>query len=484
MKMNTHTKLGITLSSALIANTLGCMQTQPVITEQSESTIAKPNILFLFADDQRPDSIAALGHTQTRTPNIDSLVSRGTTYTQNYCLGANAGAVSMPSRAMLNTGRSYFTLPNQRTLEGAPVLGELLQKNGYTTFGTGKWHNKENSFIRSFSTGEAVFLGGMSDQYNVKLNHYDPSNPENQFTRYTDKRHSSEIFADAAIDFLKTRDKDKPYFAYVSFTAPHDPRQSPTSYRSKYIDTQIKLPSNFMTEHPFDTGEMTIRDEQLATTPRIPSEVKSHIADYYAMIEHLDSQIGRILNTLKEQGELDNTIIIYSADHGLSIGSHGLMGKQNLYEQSMSCPLIFAGPNIPVNQKREAFTYLLDLFPTICSLTNTQLPENIQGIDLTQNIVSNQMIQRSYVFNAYKDVQRSIRNNRFKLIIYPQSKYIQLFDLVNDPDEVRNIAENTAYKNIISKLTSAMLEEQVYWGDTLKLSKHDILAYTPAPQMK
>ena len=150
---------------------------------------------------------------------------------------------------------------------------------------------------------------------------------------------------------------------YVSLMAPHDPRTMPKEFLEMYDPEEIKLPENFLTEHPIDTGALRVRDELLAAFPREPNEIKRHIAEYYAMISHLDHAFGRLLTALQEQGKLDNTIIVFAGDNGLALGQHGLMGKQNLYDHSVRVPLIFAGPGIPEGEQRNSPVYLLDIFP-------------------------------------------------------------------------------------------------------------------------
>ena len=259
---------------------------------------ARPNILFFFTDDQRFDTIRGLGYDQVHTPNIDALVERGTAFTDAYIMGGSAGAVCMPSRAMLMTGRTLYHLEGQGQgiTEDHVMLGEALQKAGYTTFGTGKWHNGPSSYARSFTTGAEIFFGGMEDHWNVPACDFDPtgvydvSGPmirdpfRSNTVQYrlcdhvTPGKHSSELFCEAAIDFLKGQDADKPFFAYISFMAPHDPRTMPREYLEMYDPAEIALPDNFLPEHPFDNGALRIRDELLEAFPRTPEAIRRHIA--------------------------------------------------------------------------------------------------------------------------------------------------------------------------------------------------------------
>ncbi len=282
----------------------------------------RPNILLLFTDDQRFDTIGALGYREVATPNIDRLVHRGTAFTSAYIMGGSCGAVCMPSRAMLMTGRTLYHLDaqGQSIPEEHVLLGEALQAAGYRTFGTGKWHNGPRAYARSFTDGAEIFFGGMDDHWNVPAcdfdpdGHYDNVRPfiRDPFggcavaTRHVDHitpgKHSSELFSDAAISFLERYDGYAPFFAYVAFMAPHDPRTMPQEYRDRYDPQATVLPANYMPEHPFDNGELRVRDELLAGFPRTPAEIRRHNAEYYAMITHLDAQIGRIIASLEARG--------------------------------------------------------------------------------------------------------------------------------------------------------------------------------------
>ncbi|MHC4620842.1 MAG: sulfatase-like hydrolase/transferase, partial [Planctomycetota bacterium] len=302
----------------------GCAQ----VSRRAMPERKRPNILFLFTDDQRFDTIHALGNKEIITPNMDKLVRTGTTFTHAYIMGSMSGAVCMPSRAMLMSGQHLFDLVDKgRTIPpDHPMLPEVLRRAGYVTFGTGKWHNGRQPFARCFTAGANIFFGGMSDHYRVPVNDFDPTGTYAAEDRHHHEgKHSSEVFSDAAVDFLRSYKGDEPFFVYVSYTAPHDPRTAPREYHDMYDPHKIALPQSFMPQHPFDNGQMRIRDEKLAPWPRTPDEIRRHIADYYAMITHVDAQIGRVLEALKRTGRADNTIIVFSADNGLAVGRHGLL---------------------------------------------------------------------------------------------------------------------------------------------------------------
>jgi arylsulfatase A-like enzyme len=187
------------------------------------------------------------------------------------------------------------------------------------------------------------------------------------------------------------------------------------------------------------------------------------------MITHLDGQIGRILKTLKDTGLADNTIIIYSADNGLALGSHGLMGKQNVFEHSMRVPLIIVGPGIPAGKSTRAFTYLLDVFPTVCDLTGAAAPSDLEGESLRPLWEGKKQTIRDSVFLPFLQVQRAVRDERWKLIAYPKAGCLQLFDLQNDPNELKNLVEAPEHAAETKRLLKLMKDWQAKSGDTVKL---------------
>lgn len=452
----------------------GCLQAYKTPTK-------RPNILFFFTDDQRFDTIHLLGNEQIITPNMDRLVQSGMSFTNAYIMGSMAGAVCMPSRSMLMTGRTLFHLEEDIYIipEEHTQLPETLRKAGYTSYHTGKWHQDAKALTRSFSTGGKVFFGGMSDHYRVPVfdfNHNGiyPSREELRELRREENikkrkkaRHSSELFSDTAIKFLRDYEGEAPFFMYISYTAPHDPRQAPEKYLDMYDIEEIILPKSFMPEHPFDNGEVT-RDEKLVPTPRTPNEIRKHIRNYYAVITHLDAQIGRVLAALKETGKFENTIIVFASDNGLAVGRHGLMGKQNLYEHSIKVPLIMSGPGIGKGQKCDAFCYLLDVYPTLCNLTGVCIPRSVEGKSLAFAIRDQKRKVRDILFFAYRDVQRGVRDERYKLIEYvvKGKSTTQLFDLQADPWELDNLADNPAYAGHLKRLRKELLLRKEELGDS------------------
>lgn len=438
-----------------------------VIVSTARAAQKQPNVLFLFSDDQRADTIAALGNAHIRTPALDRLVQSGTTFTQAYCMGSNQGAVCVPSRAMLMSGRTLFRVQEQ--LKGQTTWPEMFARAGYSTFATGKWHNGPESLLRSFQQGRHLFLGGMGDPYKLAVQ---DMTPEHKLSgKQPGSEHSIKLFADAAVEFLQGRKEGAgPFLCYVAFNAPHDPRVAPKSWHERFKDDKPPLPPDFLPQHPFDNGAMMLRDEELAPWPRTPEIVREHLADYYAAIEHMDAQIGRVLEALKASGEYDNTIVVFSSDHGLAIGSHGLFGKQNLYDHSMHSPLIMSGPGIPAGQRSAALCYLLDIFPTLGELTGVSAPEGSEGRTLGPVLRGQTDKLRLALLTSYTQVQRAVRDDRWKLIAYPRINRMQLFDLSSDPHELKDLSADPAHAADRTHMTELLAKLQAEAGDTQPLT--------------
>jgi choline-sulfatase len=437
----------------------------------------RPNFLFLFTDDQTFKSIGALNNPEIKTPNMDRLVKRGVTFTHAFNQGSFSGAVCIASRAMLNTGRHLWNTGGGGCGD-YPLWAETLRKAGYDTFETGKWHNGNRTFARSFTHGATIFMGGMhgldkGGHWTPHVFDFDPSGKYPGKNKKVLEKHSSELFADSAVAFLieKAGKSGKPFLAYVSFTAPHDPKQSPKAFMDKYPSERMEVPPNFLSEHPFDQGDHKIRDEMLAPFPRTPEVVQKHRSDYYAIISHADAQIGRILDALEGSGQIDNTIIIFSADHGLAVGQHGLMGKQNMYDHSMRVPLIMSGPGLPPGKRINAMVYLHSLFPTTCEMANVPIPGTVQSKSLVPLITGDRDRIHDSIYGAYKNMQRMIRTERYKLIQYPLAREVQLFDLEMDPWETVNQAGDSMYAGLIEELGVKMEAWQKEAGDKLDLEK-------------
>lgn len=411
----------------------------------------RPNLVLTIADDQRYDAVgcwsssaldAAGRIAHPRTPALDRLAARGTHWRSVYIPGSTHGAVCAPSRAQLHTGRTLYHVaddlrgPRGAPCDSLPTLGQRLGEAGYTTFATGKWHNEAAGLLRSFQHARRIMSGGMSAHFCMRLADRQADGTLGKASLVAG--HSTELFVEATLDFIRAQARnDQPFFLYCAFTAPHDPRETFWRWHAMYPwDRMADVPS-FVPEHPFDNGSLRGRDEKQGEFPRTHDEARFHTSNYFAMVSHMDDAIGRIHAALAEAGLLDNTIVAHTADHGLALGRHGLMGKQNLYDHSIRVPLIMAGPGIEAGAVRTGLCYMQDLHPTLLSAA---------GVDADSEFRDLFDSPRESVGAAYALNQRMIRSGDWKLIEYRvgAERRRQVFNLADDPLEVHDLSGDNA----------------------------------------
>ncbi len=441
--------------------------------------VRPPNFVFLLADDMRPDALGALGYPVLKTPHLDSLVREGTAFTRAVA----AYPICHVSRAEMLTGCTAFRSGVQyRGTRLDPKLAlwpETLRRAGYATWYSGKWHTDGQPNQRGYTGTRALYSSGGGAGKAPFPDH--AGRPATGYVGWTFKTDDGQVeldkgvgltsdtdrfIADGAVEVIR-RKPEQPFFLHVNFTGPHDPRIWPRGYEHRFDPKQIPLPKNFAPQHPFDHGNAKGRDEVLLPVPRPPDEVRAELAVYYAVIAHLDEQVGRILAALKQTGQLENTVVIFSSDQGLAVGSHGLIGKQNLYEHTFGVPLLLRGPGIPRSRRVDAPCYLRDLFPTSCELAGIAIPETVQGRSLAPILSGKAKSVHPHVIGYFTNTQRAIRDDRWKLIWYPQAKREQLFDLADDPDELRDLASEPRHAAKVAELKAKLVAWLKENGDPL-----------------
>ncbi len=435
----------------------------------TEAAADRPNILLIVSDDQRPDTIAALGNPIIETPSLDRLVRRGSVFTRAIC----ANPICTPSRAELLTGCTGFrngVFDFGRTIDPDLVtLPEPFAAAGYQTWYCGKWHNNDRPSTHGYAQTKRLFTGGGGRWWKPQFDYR--GHPVSGYKGWIFRDASdqplpelgvgltpqiSEVIADAAIDIIR-QDSDSPFLIHLNFTAPHDPLLMPPGFEDRYSADSIPLPENFLPTHPFDHGNQGGRDELLLPVPRTSELVRADIAAYYAVISHLDAQIGRILDALDAAEKRDNTIVVFCSDHGLAMGSHGLRGKQNMYEHTIAVPMIFAGPTIPQGKRFSGQAYLRDLFPTLCELAGLEIPD-LDGKSQVAVLRGEQESMYKFVIGYFRDSQRMIRTDRWKLIEYPIAKRQQLFDLLADPLELADLSDQPEHQRTRASLHSQLVD--------------------------
>ena len=456
-----------------------------IVLSTAASAADKPNVLFIFADDQSFNTLHSLGNDEIKTPNLDRLVSRGTTFTHAYNMGAWGGAVCVASRMMLISGKylwhahADYDETDKLYRQQNSTWPQLMAGAGYDTYFTGKWHIRTDA-AKVFKTAKHV-RAGMPDQTPDGYNRPIDGEPD-KWSPYDIARggfweggkHWSEVVADDAIEYLGAAKKsENPFFMYIAFNAPHDPRQSPKKFVDMYPTENIALPASFVPEYAHNEAMGSgrkLRDEALAPFPRTKNSVQVNRQEYYAIITHMDEQIGRILDELEKSGQADNTYIFFSADHGLACGNHGLMGKQNMFDHSVRVPLIAVGPDVPKNKRLDARVYLQDIMATSLELAEAKRPDYVQFSSLLPYLNGQKMQGLEAVYGAYMATQRMVTVGDYKLILYPKISKAILYNIANDPLELTDLLVDSENAAKAKELFGRLLALQKETGDELDLS--------------
>ncbi|MEI6891164.1 MAG: sulfatase-like hydrolase/transferase [Pontiella sp.] len=456
-----------------------------------EAVATKPNIIFIFADDMSYETIGAAGMLDIDTPNLDKLVESGASFTHAYNMGAWGGAVCVASRSMLNTG--HFVWRARTSVKSCVrenrMWSQRMQDAGYQTYITGKWHVPGAEAEDLFMVAQHIRSGmpkdfrkkGSADGTKPKGYGYGRPIDEEHYKNgwkpwdtsnggfWEGGTHWSEVVANDSVEFLEiAAQDDKPFFMYLAFNATHDPRQSPKEYIDRYPLERIKLPENFLPQYPYADKifGLGLRDEKLMPYPRTEYAVKVNRQEYFAIITHMDDQIGRIFQALEKSGKADNTYIIFTADHGLAVGHHGLTGKQNMYDHSVRVPFMVVGPDVKPGVKIDAPIYLQDVMATSLELAGA--PSN--GIDfksLLPLLRGETTRHYSEIYGAYMNKQRMITQGNWKFISYPTANVERLFNLKKDPNEMNDLAANPEYASKLNQMRTALTALSVTVNDPM-----------------
>ena len=463
-------------------------------TAPSEAAPKKPNVLYIIADDQSPFDFKIYNkRSKLDTPVIDRLASRGMVIDRAYHMGSWSGAVCTPSRHMVMTGRTVWHLPkgkkgrnaNSKAPADLPnhTLAAVFNRAGYDTMRTCKKGN-------SYAAANAQFAV-------VK-----------DATKRGDTAESGSAWhAQQVLDYLNNRQQtkdDDPFLIYFGFSHPHDIRDGTPELLTKYgaknwtdksklppaHPKQPPLPINYLPEHPFHHGHPGLRDEVSVKgvwEKRDERTIRNEIGRQFACSENIDIQIGRVLEKLEAMGELDNTYIVYTADHGMAIGRHGLQGKQNLYEHTWRVPLIVVGPGIEPGSRAPGNTYLLDTLATLCDLTGVPAPKTNEGKSFAPVLFGKTDTVRDTLFGVYcggtKPGMRSVRKGDWKLVKYDvmdgKVRETQLFNLADNPHEyigehdkgskLTNLADDPKHAAKRKELEALMLSEMKRLDDPYRL---------------
>jgi arylsulfatase A-like enzyme len=414
----------------------------------------RPNFLFIIADDQSPFDLKIYEpKSQLQTPAIDRLAAEGMVFDAAHHMGAFVGAVCTPSRHMIMSGRTVWHLPigpGAQTrcppnLE-ANTMAAVFHRAGYATMRTCKIGNSYEGANKQFAVRRDATKRGGSDA------------------------EGSAWHGQQVLDYLSERQAGKderPFLIYFGFSHPHDTRDGTPELLAKYgavnhtdktspppaNPKQPPLPANYLPAHPFPHGHPNLRDEVDVSgvwERRDERTIRNELGREFACSENIDIQIGRVLDKLAAMGELDNTYVFYTADHGIAIGRHGLQGKQNLYEHTWRVPLVVKGPGIEPGSRAPGNVYLLDVLATLCDLAKIEPPESSEGLSFRPVLEGRRQTMRDVLYGVYcggtKPGMRCVKQGDWKLIKYDvldgQVRQTQLFNLAENPyeflDEHRN----------------------------------------------
>lgn len=461
----------------------------------------RPNILFVIVDDQSPFDLQVYNpDSALETPTIDRLAAEGMVFDGAYQMGSWSGAVCTPSRHMVMSGRTVWHLPQKRNKnkknadtavnslvpDDLPqyTMGAVFNRAGFDTMRTCKRGNSYSAANEQFTVVKDATKRGGTDET------------------------GSPWHAEQVLNYLNEREQqadEDPFLIYFGFSHPHDTRDGKPELLDKYgavnhkdksslppaNDKQPELPPNYLEAHPFHHGHPNLRDEVAVSgvwERRDERTIRNELGREFACSENIDIQLDRVLKRLEEMGELDNTYIFYTSDHGMAIGRHGLQGKQNLYEHTWRVPFIVKGPGIEAGSRVQGNIYLLDVLPTLCDLAGIDAPHTAEGISFAPILKGKKQTSRDVLYGVYcggtKPGMRSVKRGDWKLIKYDvldgEVRETQLFNIAENPHEYlpehnrknpleTNLADNPKFAKQRKELEALLLSEMRRLDDPYRL---------------
>ena len=402
----------------------------------------RPNIIYIMTDQQTATAMSCVSNENLHTPNMDKLAQRGVRFENAYC----AHPLSGPSRAAMFTGHTSGEVGLDKN--GTPMpdslrtrtLGNLVEQAGYTTAYAGKWHVHTNSLPDKYAFGFENLHG-----------------------------HNDFGLAEACVDFLK-RKHNKPFFLIASFDNPHNiceyARKQPLPFVTidePGLEACPNLPANFNVA-PYD-ADVLAREKSLnyriyPTNNYTPDDWRRYLNAYYRLVEHVDTEIGKIINEIDRQDLWKNTVIIFTSDHGDGAASHQWNQKTALYEEVVNIPLIVCLP-----QNKNAGKVLpqlvnngVDLLPSICEWTGAQVPAGCRGISFRSVVESGDvqkahqpyLVTETYFFQTGGTRGWLVRTPQYKYVLYETGKNREmLYDMQTDRGEMRNLAVESKYRSTL-----------------------------------
>lgn len=443
------------------------------------SQVQRPNILWYCTDQQRFDTIGALGNPYVKTPKLDSLVKLGTSFTHAYC----QSPICTPSRASFMTGMYPSRIHNCRNGNDTwdnhpPLISKLLAEAGYDCGMVGKFHLQSSGYRTEprLDDGYSYWKFSHAPRDDWAEGHdygdwvRDKGGDLDALRLHEDRvppeLHQTTWVTDCALDFLE-QPRTKPWFLTLNPYDPHPLFIPPKAYAEQF--NPEAMPGPYFQETDLEQQE-TLKDVAFQTLAEHPDEFedKQLQALYYAMIAQLDTQFGRLLDHLDKTGQRENTVIIFCSDHGEMLGDHGLLYKGcRFYEGLVRVPLIFSSPEFQSNLQSDALVELIDMSATLLDIAGVERPEAMQGKSLMPILRGETIKHRSFVRSEYFDALDSsfvegdlsyatmYRDERYKLCVYHYHALGELYDLQNDPWEFTNLWDNPEFQSVKYELLEA-----------------------------
>jgi choline-sulfatase len=425
------------------------------------------NLVFIFSDEHNKAMMGCHGHPVVRTPHLDRLAARGTRFTNAYC----NHPICVPSRASLATGRYSHKI--QSWDNSTPYIGEVpswghrLTAQGHHVTTIGKLHYAKTEDDTGFPDQRIPLhvVDGIGDLFSLiredmpprpsmRAKIVDAGPGESSYTRY-----DRGITEEAQRYFLeKSQSADeKPWAVFISYVTPHFPLITPQEFYDLYPLDQVVLPKQYaIGERPTHPVLEEFRRVMDMRDTFDEHTIRKAVAAYYGLCSFMDAQVGAVVETIEQCGLAENTRIIYSSDHGDTLGDYGMWFKHTMYEGSAGVPLIIAGPDIPQGVVNDVPVSLVDGFPTIVEAVGAELMDedlqHLDGISLLP-IARGESRPNRTMFSEYHAAASCtgyfmIRKDQYKYVHYV-GYAPQLFDLAADPDELIDLAEHEAYQDIV-----------------------------------
>lgn len=445
----------------------------------------KLNVLWFMSDQHNANSTGYAGNPNVKTPALDRLAASGVNFRRAY----TANPICAPARVSLLTGQYCHThrlFGNINTLYAVPnpdTLAAVFRRHGYQTAIFGKshtvplWDRDGFEHIRYDNMGDVAPEDPMSSPYfrwivdsggaelmDREMHTPGPPGSRPSFLPY--ERSCEHFTGEEAVRFLKNRDRSRPFFAQVTFQRPHGCDYPSKEYFDMYNPEDIVLPESAadLFQNQFASKPKPVRDYAvngggypLAT----PDEklLKQVVARYYGLISMIDHEIGRVIETVREAGDLDNTVILYTADHGDFAGEHGLFFKGlSLYESIHRVPFLLSWPGGPRGVACDGIIETVDWYPTVCGLCGIKVPPGRDGRDIVPVALGREP-GKPAAFCEYMLNQKlsAIRTECHRLVINADAGYGELYDVQADPGELHNLYENPAHARVRAELTEQLL---------------------------